>query len=89
MVIRVANTTVPFERAGDILLTKYHDLLAQGHSPDMVEAAMRRCINWAERLTRDMPDNIREDAYISLLTKNLESCNDWITRYNEAMVAKV
>ena len=77
---------VPFERAGDILLTKYHELLAQGHTPDMVEAAIKRCVRWANRLTRDMSDDIREDAFISLLTDNLKSCDDWITHYNDAMV---
>ena len=72
-----------FDRAGHILLTKYQELLAQGYPEPLIEASLRRCVGWAKRLTRNMPAEIREDAFISLLRDNLVGAEDWIKGFSE------
>ena len=83
----IAMSNLPFDRAGDTLLTKYQELIAQGHPPNLVEASLKRCVRWSERLVKDMREDIREDAFMALLTDNLKSCEDWIVRFRSRVEA--
>jgi hypothetical protein len=78
---------VPFDRANDLLISKYSEMLVQGEDPKLIEASLKRCVNWSNRLTRDMPAGVREEAFMTLLTNNLKSANIWASRYKEKVVA--
>lgn len=75
--------SLTFDRSGDILLTKYQELLAKGYPPPLIEGSLRRCVGWARRLANKMPEHMREEAFTALLRDNLNSAEEWIVKFAE------